>query len=97
MKQLPLGRGFWRRFARLLLIILGLLPYVGISFAVVLAWQRYMPVPPLPSTMFTWAMILSYFDHIHVFMSLSLLGAWASWYLFCKLVKYLWILTVAGN
>ena len=85
-----------RRITKLLLAIVGLLPYGGIAFLVVWAWHQYMPSPPMPSQVSLTSAIDLFRSPIRVFLSLSLLGAWAGWYLFCKLLKYLLILSIGG-
>ena len=75
----------WRTFV----VIMGIVPYVMISYFVIFWWIKNAQLPYSPPLNFK-----DVFKPIGLIMDLSILGSWAFWYLFCKLFKY--VIVISG-
>ena len=71
------------------LFVLGLMPYVVVSFAIVLLWNKHIGFTALESVGFWEYTNVSILSIGNILGSLSLLGGWFGWYLVCKLFKYM--------
>lgn len=83
----------WSKIGKMGLFILGLIPYVGLSFLVVIMWDKYIGLPSLIEDigeLWKFGYLEKVLSAQNVFCGLSLLGSWAFWYLFCKLLKCFW-------
>lgn len=74
----------WAKLADVALFVLGLLPYVALSFVVVKMWDKYLgiSVPHLLDTLV--------FSAKNILGCLALFGSWAFWYILCKLLRNVW-------
>ncbi len=67
--------------------IIGIIPYIGLSFLVVVMWDKYIGSTPPQGTGiwdYTRDSILSPYN---ILCGFSMLGSWFFWYILCKLVK----------
>ena len=76
------------KLGKVTLFIVGLIPYIALSFLVVIMWDKYIGYTPLQGDLLDYARD-TLFAPNNILSSLALLGSWASWYLCCKLFKYM--------
>ena len=68
-----------------LIMAVGFIPYIGLTFLTVWLWDKYMGLPEM-STL-TWRNFVYAPSYL---MAFSILGSWVAWWLFCKIISFLW-------
>jgi hypothetical protein len=75
------------KLGKIVLFIVGLIPYIALSFLTVIMWDKYIGLT-LPRSVGFWTYATdSIFPIRNILAGEALLGSWAFWYLSCKLIK----------
>lgn len=74
------------------LFLVGLIPYLAIGYLVIKMWNKYVGYTP-DNIHGVRDFIISAYSIDNLLMSLSILGSWVLWWLFCKFIKYLLLVT----
>ena len=71
---------------RVVFFIIGILPYIVLSFIVSKLWFDNIQVTP--SIIHVWWLI-SIPDNFGILLTLVNVGSWVCWFLFCKMTKFI--------
>jgi len=75
----------------LLLFLLGIAPYVALSFVVVVFWDKHIGFVVPESVDFLTYTSKSLFSIHNVLGILSMFGSWVVWKVFCRVVRFVFM------
>ena len=76
-----------RMLGRVLLWVIGILPYLGLTILTVKLGDGILSFCP-PEKLGVYELVRMVLSRENVLQTFAILGSWTSWYLFCKLVRY---------
>ncbi len=80
----------WSKLGSVALFILGLIPYFGIGYIVTELWLEFIIEPDIFLSGWTWlpwGHSMGYYVR-YILETLTVMGSWLFWWLFCKVFKY---------
>jgi hypothetical protein len=66
-----------------LLIAVGFIPYIGMTFLTVWLWMKYIGLPEIP--VFNWH---NFINVPALLLACSIFGSWILWWFFCKIIRF---------